>query len=42
MKPKRTFYPELTTPKQPLHERVLRVLYVVAAFTVFILIWTGL
>jgi hypothetical protein len=26
----------------PLHERVLRVLYVVAVFTVFILIWTGL
>jgi hypothetical protein len=39
---KHTFYPELTPPKKPLFERVLRVLYVVAAFTVFILIWTGL
>jgi hypothetical protein len=37
---KNTFYPE--PPKKPLFERVLRVLYVVAAFTVFILIWTGL
>lgn len=39
---KHTFYPELTPAKKPLHERVLRVLYLVAGFTVFILIWTGL
>ena len=37
-----TFYPELTPAKKPLHERVLRVLYTVACFIVFILIWTGL
>lgn len=36
------YYADFKKPKQPLWERVLRVLYVVAGFTVFILIWTGL
>jgi hypothetical protein len=37
-----TFYPEIKPAKTPLFERVLRVLYMVACFVVFILIWTGL
>jgi hypothetical protein len=37
-----TFYPEIKPAKTPLFEHVLRVLYTVAGFTVFILIWTGL
>jgi hypothetical protein len=37
-----TFYPDLTPPKKPLWQRVLNVLYFVAVFVVFILLWTGL
>jgi hypothetical protein len=42
MKPKHTFYPELPKPKREIWPQVLRVTYIVACFTVFILIWTGL
>ena len=37
-----TFYPDLNPPKKTLWQRVLNVLYVVAVFVVFILLWTGL
>jgi hypothetical protein len=33
---------DLTKPKKPLFDSVLHVLYVIACFAVFILIWTGL
>lgn len=33
---------KLFPPKPPLYERILRKLYVVAVFIVFILLWTGL
>lgn len=46
MKPQDQFRQNATleklATKPPLHERVLRKLYVVAAFIVLILLWTGL
>jgi hypothetical protein len=39
---KHTFYPEIPKIKKPIWPQVLRVTYIVACFTVFILIWTGL